>query len=491
MVSYARASIVRHERGVRAHTSASAQSRTRTACDLRPSIHYGGGELGTVEMQVEIVWLYFALLALLMAFISLPLFRRLDATPGTAARYGTLDGLRGFLAFSVFAFHLVLTREFVATGDWEPPRSRFYTLLGPLGVSLFFMITGFLFWTKLLRVRGAARWRELYLGRLFRIGPMYLFAVLAMLLVVFAQTGFELRQPVGPFITAIAKWLALGIGNFQPDVNGEPASHVLAGVTWTISYEWAFYASLMGTALLARHAHHLVFVAIALVLAIAGKVTFNSEICGFAALFLSGMLVASLLHEKRIPRFTDAVSSILAMGCLATIFVAAWFSDRVQGYGTPALLAFAVFFYLVASGATLFGLLTTRAAQRLGNISYSVYLLQGLALALVYWNEPLRSISLSGTAAFWLLGVTCSIFLVSAAALTYLCIELPSIRLGRKYIGRRLAISVVPVPTPSGFEVRPHNSLTCSIHLPIADNEGQPVFVRKTAGKSDCSSTAR
>ena len=94
-------------------------------------------------MQVEIPGLYFALLALSMAFINLPLFSRLDATPATSLRYGTLDGLRGFLALSVFVFHLIVTREFLATDVWQPPHSRVYRLLGPLGVSLFFMITGF------------------------------------------------------------------------------------------------------------------------------------------------------------------------------------------------------------------------------------------------------------------------------------------------------------------------------------------------------------
>jgi peptidoglycan/LPS O-acetylase OafA/YrhL len=388
-------------------------------------------------MQVEIPGLYFALLALSMAFINLPLFRRLDATPGTTLRYGTLDGLRGFLALSVFAFHLIVTREFLVTDVWQPPHSRFYRLLGPLGVSLFFMITGFLFWSKLLAVRGRGRWRELYLGRLFRIAPMYLFAVLGMLLVVYARTGFELRAPLGASIIAIAQWLALGIGNFQPDVNGAAATHVLAGVTWTISYEWAFYASLLGTAFFARNAGHLAFVVVALVLAIAGKVLLASEMCGFAALFSSGMLVASLLHAGRVFRFSDAVGSSLGLGCLTAIFLAAWFSDRIQGYGTPALLAFGVFFYLVASGTTLFGLFTTRAAQRLGNISYSVYLLQGLALVAVYWNEPLRSTALSGPGAFWLLGGACGILLVSASALTYVCVELPGIRLGRECMKRR------------------------------------------------------
>jgi hypothetical protein len=41
---------------------------------------------------------------------------------------------------------------------------------------------------------------------------------------------------------SVLQWLALGVIDMQPDVNGYQASHVLAGVTWTISYEWAFYA---------------------------------------------------------------------------------------------------------------------------------------------------------------------------------------------------------------------------------------------------------
>ena len=388
-------------------------------------------------MGIEITWLYFALTGAVLGFIRLPLFRRLDAPPRTSVRFGTLDGLRGFLALSVFAFHLVITREFIASGTWQVPASRFYGLLGPLGVSLFFMITGFLFWNKLLAVKGAADWRDLYLGRLFRIAPMYLFAVLAMLLVVFARSGFTLAEPPGKVAWSIAQWLALGIGNLKPDVNGEVASLVLARVTWTISYEWMFYASLLGTAYFARGRGHLAFVTVALVLALAGKSLLHIAVYGFAALFLCGMLVASLLHERIVPRLSDAVASTLALGSLVLIFVAALLTARVDGYGTPALIALTAFFYLVASGSSLFGLLNTRAARRLGSISYSVYLLQGLALALVYWNAPVREFALSNVTHYWLVGLGCTAALIVAAALTYSYIELPGIRHGRSYLRRQ------------------------------------------------------
>lgn len=98
---------------------------------------------------------------------------------------------------------------------------------------------------------------ELYLGRVFRIGPMYLFVVLAMLFIVFARTGFVLHEPISDVVSSVPQWIMLGIFNTQPDVNGYPATYALTGVTWTISYEWAFYASLLVMAYFARAKIHL------------------------------------------------------------------------------------------------------------------------------------------------------------------------------------------------------------------------------------------
>lgn len=46
-------------------------------------------------------------------------------------------------------------------------------------------------------------------------------------------------------------------------------------------------------------------------------------------------------------------------------------------------MEFAGLFHLLTSGATLFGLIELRAARRLGNISYGIYLLQGLVPTLL------------------------------------------------------------------------------------------------------------
>jgi len=390
-------------------------------------------------MNLDAVWACFVLVTVVVGFAALPVFRFVDSAPDPGARYSAIDGLRGFSALSVFVFHLVLTHRYIETGIWDVPGSRFYALLGPVGVSLFFMITGFLFWGKMLRAKGQPRWRELYIGRLFRIGPMYLFVVLVMLYIVFTRTGFQLHESADVVAGSVFQWLALGAIDTQPDVNGYRASHVLAGVTWTIWYEWAFYASLVATAVFARGRAHLIFVLGALALCLAGKVFLRVDAMGFAVLFLCGMAVASLLHENVKPRMSHNLSSTIALACLVIVF-----ATSSSGYGTLTAMLLTLFFYLVCSGTSVFGLLTMTPARRLGNISYSLYLMQGLVLTLVFAIDPVRSLAMASPQAYWAIGVVCACVLLLGAALGYALIERPGIALGKRLIGRRAAVARPP-----------------------------------------------
>jgi peptidoglycan/LPS O-acetylase OafA/YrhL len=378
-------------------------------------------------MTVDAPWAYFILMLAVLALASLSLFRFLDGAPAARTRHAAVDGLRGFLALGVFVFHLVVTHGFIATGRWEVPDARFYALLGPVGVSVFFMITGFLFWGKLLRTQGRPDWFGLYIGRLFRIGPMYVVVVLVMLGIVFARTGLQLLEPVDRVAGAVLQWLALGFIDTQPDVNGYAASHVLAGVTWTIWYEWMFYAALVAIAPFARGRARRVFVPAALVVCLTGKTLLQVDAIGFALLFVCGMAVASLLHANRTPGLSPTLASSIALACVVLTFAVA-----PGGYGTFAAVLLSLFFYLVCSGTTVFGLLTTRAAQRLGTISYSLYLMQGLVLTLVFAPAPIRAFAMASAPNYWAVGIACAGVLLLAAALGYAFIERPAIAFGKQ-----------------------------------------------------------
>lgn len=185
-------------------------------------------------------------------------------------------------------------------------------------------------------------------------------------------------------------------------------------VTLNYIHRWAFYASLIATAYFARGKTHFIFVFSALSLCLAGKVWLGLSAMGFAVLFLSGMAVASLLHENMKLRISRSVSSTIAPACLVTTFTT---SD--SGYGTLTAMLLAPFFYLVCSGTSVFGLLTTTPASRLGNISYSLYLMQGPVLTAIFVVAPIRNFAMTSTHAYWVLGIVCTCVLLLGASLGY------------------------------------------------------------------------
>ena len=63
-------------------------------------------------------------------------------------------------------------------------------------------------------------WAELYLGQVFRIGPLYLFAVAWMLAIVTVRTGFSFQSPPYDVFNEVTPWLALDFLGNGPDING-------------------------------------------------------------------------------------------------------------------------------------------------------------------------------------------------------------------------------------------------------------------------------
>jgi peptidoglycan/LPS O-acetylase OafA/YrhL len=302
----------------------------------------------------------------------------------------------------------------------------------------------------------APDWWTLYLGRVFRIGPMYVLVVMLMLFVVAYRTDFQLREPLATVFISVSEWLALGVFPHQPEVNGyQGTGLILAGVTWTIFCEWAFYAVLPLLAIIARSRRHALFVgsglgACLLTSACAPTLTAGLAtpmtaglVMGIAAdllaFFLSGMLVASLRRSSMRERMPAGWLSPIALGCLGTIFVA---FDTALGSVQIALMA--LFFYAVCNGGTLFGLLTTRAARRLGNASYSVYLLQGIVLTATFAVPSIKVFALQGVFEYWAVGVLSALALASVSATTYLAVEKPGIAFGRRIRHRFGGFGAVP-----------------------------------------------
>jgi peptidoglycan/LPS O-acetylase OafA/YrhL len=388
-------------------------------------------------MSTYSVWPYFAEMALLLLIAASPLFGAADVPPNPGvSRISTLDGLRGFLALGVFFHHGAIYHRYLSDGAWSLPPSRFYSLIGQVGVAMFFMITGYLFWSRIVAERGRLDWLQLYIGRVFRIGPLYLFAIACAAVIVLTRVGLHLNVSVLQLGAELGRFLSLGLIPMD-DINGYPNSEMLlAGVTWTLRYEWYFYLSLPLLALVAgRSKLHLPFAFVMLTISLMyltthTKPSVSAPLSVCIALFLIGMTCGSLVRTGMIAKIADPLGSLAVVILICTVFI---IFDSSHNVGATLLLGGA--FYLIASGCSLFGLLTSRAALRLGNVSYGIYLLQGLVLTIVFSLNWTRDTALLSPLGHWSMLLLCGILLVVVATVVHVAIERTGIDIGKR-LGR-------------------------------------------------------
>jgi len=78
------------------------------------------------------------------------------------SREGCIDGLRGYLAIFVFIHNYAITYIWKTTGEWSSPGFVYFNSMESVGVSVFFVITGYLFTLKLLK-SPKINWKRLYI----------------------------------------------------------------------------------------------------------------------------------------------------------------------------------------------------------------------------------------------------------------------------------------------------------------------------------------
>ena len=128
--------------------------------------------------------------------------------PG-AARLGWLDALRGIAALTVAVYHLALPFYWVPHGTQIPS----YADPGIFGVLLFFLVSGYIVPASLER-RGDVR--AFWIGRICRIYPLVLAAVVGSLLLLprahTAISTFTFQHPVLSFVGHLSLLQDLQIG---------------------------------------------------------------------------------------------------------------------------------------------------------------------------------------------------------------------------------------------------------------------------------------
>lgn len=376
----------------------------------------------------------------LFTFVGSKLFASLDrhavAQPG---HVHALDGLRGYSALAVLFYHAAIYHRFSQENVWAPPPGNAYVLMGTGGVAFFFMITGYLFWCRLIDEKGRPDWVRFYVGRLFRIAPLYYIAMLAMVALVLDQTGWHLNVPVSLFASQLAPWLALGVLD-PTDINNHPATLLLtAGVTWSLRYEWIFYAVLpfvavlAGTGLIRSSIVFLAVIAGLLWNLYGGPWLMAPGDSAYATMFCVGAACAVAEKAGWTLRLDNRVSSVAVAALLAVLLATCQLA-----FSSTAIVLLGACFFLIISGCTFFGLLTARPSRRLGDASYGIYLLQGLVLAALFQFPAVRHYASRSPTAHWSVILAGATLLVSSAAAAHLWVERPGIAAGR-CVARRLS----------------------------------------------------
>ena len=296
-------------------------------------------------------------------------------------RLAALEGLRGYAAFLVFLVHscgFVLSRvhgvdaDHASIGDASAGVAVLLFLFrSHYGVDLFFVLSGLL-----MADIAARRWpgtRIFLARRALRIYPAYVASLAIAVLAgwVFFGQHATWRQ-VAANLAFLQGFFVLGVPALNP-------------VTWSLSYEAAFYLAVPLLALawtrIAAWMFPAAFVAIiALASALQGEKTIYFA---YFALFVPGLWLGSLDTDarERLARRLPGAAAVGAWIAFALGFKLGLFSNRDPVYYVASGVACGLLVLKLCDGASpLARWFSTRPALALGHISYSFFLIHYVVL---------------------------------------------------------------------------------------------------------------
>lgn len=351
-------------------------------------------------------------------------------------RYKSIDGLRGGLAISVFIHHVLVTWFYVHTGEWKQLDSNFYNQLGEASVALFFMITAFLFFGRVLDQGRSFNWKHFFISRLLRIYPLYILVLLIVYSTVLFASGFHLNVPLQSLIYQLAVWARFG----SIDINLVTDSILItARAQWSILYEMKFYVCILPLL-------WLILVS-----------------CGRVVLVLTILLYFSYLvfGTYPLPYIGDIKNLCFFGGIFAAFYVRkyplraypAWYSSWLvclilgvtmifykSAYSLVPISLLTIFFTIIATGNSLFGTLLRPSILWLGEVSYSIYLLHGIVVYFVLnklFSFLVLSFSLSlPTQLVLFVGMTglCIVSVIFLASVSFWFVERYGIALSKRIL---------------------------------------------------------
>lgn len=323
---------------------------------------------------------FFSLLILLsILLISVFIANQIKPIPVSQVKYTSIEGLRGYLAFFVFIHHSYIWFSYIKTNTWEAPQSNLFNSFGQSSVLFFFMITSFLFTTKILESTPTINWKKLFISRFFRLVPMYFFSMVLFMIIVIIKSNGTINDSISSIIKNVITWFTFTISG-NPNINNVKDTYLInAGVAWSLPYEWIFYfmLPLLGILFKVKTSIKTIIISTAIVVLF---IVLNKSRLNYFFPFLSGILIA--IFAKKIKNPSLFKKPIFSLFIIVGIILNTYFFH--DNYKIVPLLIFTFIFFLIVLNNSFFGLLHLPISKKLGQITYSFYLIHGIVLYVLF-----------------------------------------------------------------------------------------------------------
>ncbi len=292
-------------------------------------------------------------------------------------RFQVLDGFRGICALSVAVYHIHISQSF---GEWAFFRNAHYL------VSFFFVLSGFVMvHTYGQRLASTDQFKQFFITRTFRLYPLHVFVLLFAIAlevvklaaehagIAFNQpsfTGQRAPQEIIPNLLLLQSWWP----GFNPQSFNFPA--------WSISVEYYIYMIFAGILLCTPRLGALIFLTISLVatacLFLGLAYLMEPALQGLSS-FFAGVMTYHLyrvIHSKTIPRWVHTVLETVGI-CLTAILLV----SNIDHKQIILMLVFCALMLIFSfEGGLISSLLKARPFEKLGALSYSIYMTHAMVL---------------------------------------------------------------------------------------------------------------
>jgi peptidoglycan/LPS O-acetylase OafA/YrhL len=225
----------------------------------------------------------------------------------------------------------------------------------------------------------------------------------------------------------------LGVFHLRPLNGFADTGNIVAGVYWTLAYEWFFYGTLPLLGLLCGARPALRYLAIPLLSAF-WLLHIRPPVAVLLP-FVGGMLAAAVVRNEAVRRLCRGT---FAAALIPVLLVAAVVTEG-SAYSGSGFVLLTLVFVLIAGGNSLWGILERPASLFLGELAYGIYLFHGILLFLVFrLLIPAPLVPDLGPWFFWTVVIALTPILVLLSAAAHRWIERPGIRWG-KIVAARLS----------------------------------------------------